>query len=579
MIYSSLFLAAANTPGDSLAGMSISSDAGGFQETSPMLSKGKRPKIAVHQQEQDIEQNEHHDSVDDPNVPTQELTTGQLVTIIGSGYLGIVLAALDGTMVATLMASISASYDSLTLLAWLASAYFIANSALQPLAGKLTDIYGRQAGLILCNILFCAGNLICGLARAESTIIVGRVVAGLGGGGLNAIPLFVTNDLVPLRRRGLWQGFNNVCFGLGSGLGGIFGGWVNDSLGWRWSFIILVPLSVVSCLLVCIYLRMPSKKLEVFEIEEKWTRIDFAGSVTLVTAIVLLCVGLNSGGNTLPWNHPVVIASLALSATLFLAFGYIESQIALEPIIPVRLFLNRTLISACLTSWFFSMSQLALTFYAPIYFQVQGMSATQAGIRLIPTSVGAAIGGIACGVIMRASGTYYVLNLVIQAMFLVPLGLTMRLTLDSPDWCPIVYFFFTGFAYAGKLTVTVTALIAAVEQKHHAVVTSASYAFRGTGSTIGISICSLVFQNVLRKRLWERFGGEKGAADLIAKLRNSLTEIKYLEFDLGRQAQEVYMDALRAVFATIFWIAVFGTVASLFMKEYTLHKDLARRRA
>ena len=164
-------------------------------------------------------------------------------------------------------------------------------------------------------------------------------------------------------------------------------------------------------------------------------------------------------------------------------------------------------------------------------------------------------------------------------MFLVPLGLTMRLTLDSPDWYPIVYFFFTGFAYAGKLTVTVTALIAAVEQKHHAVVTSASYAFRGTGSTIGISICSLVFQNILNQRLWERFGGQTGSEDLIAKLRNSLTEMKYLDFNLEREAQEVYMDALRGVFATIFGLAILGTVASLFMKEYTLHKDLARRRS
>lgn len=134
---------------------------------------------------------------------TKELSTTQLAIVLGSTYLGIIIAALDGTMVATLTASISAFYNSLTLLAWLASAYYIANSVLQPLAGKLTDIYGRRAGLVLCNVLFCAGNLICGLARSESVIILGRVVAGLGGGGLNAIPLFIANDLVPLRRRGV----------------------------------------------------------------------------------------------------------------------------------------------------------------------------------------------------------------------------------------------------------------------------------------------------------------------------------------------------------------------------------------
>ena len=223
------------------------------------------------------------------------------------------------------------------------------------------------------------------------------------------------------------------------------------------------------------------------------------------------------------------------------------------------------------------MAQIALTFYAPIYFQVQGMSAFDAGVRLIPTSVGAAAGGITCGIVMRAVGRYYVLNLLIQFLFLLPLGLTTRFNFDTPQWYPFLYFFFTGFAYAGMLTVTVTALIASVDQKHHAVVTSASYAFRGTGSTIGITICSLVFQNILIKRLWESFGAEKDAAEIIRRLRDSLSEIKYLPHDWTDAAEDDYMAALQGVFLTIFGLAVLGTISSLFMKEHTLHKDLARR--
>ncbi|KAL9632891.1 MAG: hypothetical protein Q9164_005029 [Protoblastenia rupestris] len=509
---------------------------------------------------------------------SRQLSTSQLTAIMGSTYLGIILAALDGTMVATLTASISASYNSLTLLAWLASAYFIANSVLQPLAGKLTDIYGRRAGLVLCNILFCAGNLICGLAQAESTIILGRVVAGLGGGGLNAIPLFITNDLVPLRRRGVWQGFNNICFGLGSGLGGIFGGWLNDSLGWRWAFIILVPLTILSGFLVTFLVKMPTKSVDDAESDEKWKRVDVWGSLVLVVAIILLLVGLNSGGNTVPWSHPLILVSIPVSILLFLLFGYIEANVAIEPVIPVRLLLDQTVLSACLTSWFFSMAQIALTFYAPIFFQVQGKSATNAGLLLIPTSVGAAFGGIATGIAIRASGTYYILNIIIQVLFLLPLGLATRFTLDTPIVYPIIYFFFTGFAYAGKLTVTVTALIAAVEQKFQAVVTSASYACRGTGSTIGIAVCSLVFQNILKKSLWERFERKTEAATIVERLRNSLAEIRYLPVDEWVvNAEEAYMDALRGVFWTIFGLAALGTVASLFMREHTLHKDLARR--
>ncbi|KAL8880821.1 MAG: hypothetical protein Q9198_001845 [Flavoplaca austrocitrina] len=507
---------------------------------------------------------------------TEELSTARLAIILGSTYLGIILAALDGTMVATLTASISASYNSLTLLAWLASAYYIANSVLQPLAGKLTDIYGRRAGLLLCNVLFCAGNLICGLARSESVIILGRVVAGLGGGGLNAIPLFITNDLVPLRRRGVWQGFNNICFGVGSGLGGIYGGWLNDTIGWRAAFLILVPLTLLSGVMVAILVRLPTS--EVKDVEEKWRRVDVLGSLVLVSAIILLLVGLNSGGNIVPWDHPLVLVSLPLSFFFFIGFAYVEANVAVEPIIPVKLLLNQTVLTACLTSWFFSMAQLALTFYAPIFFQIQGKSAKQAGLLLIPTSVGAAIGGITSGTIIRASGRYYLLNIVVQILFLLPLGLATRFDLHTPVVLPIVYFFLTGLSYAGKLTITVTALIAAVQQKHQATITSASYACRGTGSAIGIAVCSLVFQNTLQRRLWEEFGEEEGAASIIGRLRDNLKEIKYLPNDGWMAgAEDAYMDALTNVFWTIFGLAAVGTIASLFMREHTLHKSLARR--
>ncbi|KAL8915402.1 MAG: hypothetical protein Q9172_006892 [Xanthocarpia lactea] len=279
-----------------------------------------------------------------------EPSTGQLVRVMASTYLGIVLAALDGTMVATLTASISATYNSLSLLAWLASAYFIANSVLQPLAGKLTDIYGRRAGLIFSNVFFCIGNLICGLAQGESTIILGRIIAGLGGGGLNAIPLFIASDLVPLRRRGIWQGFNNICFGLGSGLGGVFGGWMNDTLNWRWAFIILVPLTALSGLLVTFFVKIPMEETRISAKDVKWKRIDFAGAFTLVAAVVLLLVGLNSGGNTTPWVHPVVLTTIPLSAALFLIFIQVEASYAVEPIIPVKLLLNKTVLAACLTN-------------------------------------------------------------------------------------------------------------------------------------------------------------------------------------------------------------------------------------
>lgn len=176
---------------------------------------------------------------DENDVPlAEEPGTGELLLVMGSIWFGTFLAALDGTIIATLSAPISASFNSLSLLSWLASAYLIANAALQPLSGRLTDIFSRRTGLIFSNVFFAAGNLICGLATSEWVMIFGRVVAGMGGGGLTAISTFVGSDLVPLRRRGVWQGFGNISFGVGAGLGGVFGGWINDTWGWRKAFLI-----------------------------------------------------------------------------------------------------------------------------------------------------------------------------------------------------------------------------------------------------------------------------------------------------------------------------------------------------
>ena len=541
-------------------------------ETSPLLSGASSINNGTIPEQGDGAIADHEDDEEETPIAS-EPTTLVLVKIMGSIWLGSFLSALDSTIVATLTAPISASFNSLSLLSWLASAYFIANAALQPLAGKLTDIFGRRAGLIFSNVFFGAGNLICALAKEEWVMIFGRVVAGAGGGGLTAISTFVASDLVPLRRRGVWQGIGNIMFGLGAAFGGVFGGWVNDTWGWRWAFWIQVPLTVVSGLLVFFTLKIPVKKTD----ESRFKRIDFMGAGTLVSTLVLLLLGLNSGGNTVPWVHPLPLTALPLSAVFFAAFIYIEAQVAVEPIIPVRLLLNRTVLSACLTNWFTTMAVFGLIFYGPIYFQVRGMSPTEAGIRLIPQSVGTGVSSIMCGMIMRALGKYYVLNVCIQFILMLSLALTSTLSLSTAAWPPFIYFFLTGVGYAGMLTVSLLALIASVDHKYQAVITSGSYAFRSTGSAIGITISSSVFQNILRSELWGRLGDKKDAADIIPRVRDSLDVIKTLPHGWKESVMQVYMDSLRAVFLTLLGISVLGALVSLFMREHKLHTNLARR--
>ncbi|KAL8655143.1 MAG: hypothetical protein Q9226_003167 [Calogaya cf. arnoldii] len=512
---------------------------------------------------------------DDDTPIAKEPTTGELLGVMGGIWLGCFLAALDSTIIATLSAPISASFHSLSLLSWLASAYLIANAALQPLSGRLTDILGRRAGLLFSNVFFAAGNLICGLAQDEWTMILGRVVAGMGGGGLTAISTFVGSDLVPLRKRGLWQGIGNIFYGIGAGLGGVFGGWINDVWGWRVAFLVPVPLTVISGILVFFTVYIPIKPSD----QSAWKRIDYLGAFTLISTLVLLLLGINSGGNMVPWMSPLVLVSLPLSAVSLVVFIVVEANYTSEPVIPVRLLLDRTVLSACLTNWFTTMCQFSILFYGPIYFQVKGLSTTAAGARLIPTSVGVGLGSVASGLIMRKTGRYYYLSIITQLIFLISLAMYAFFQLNTPSWQPFIAFLLSGIGYSGMLTITLLALIAAVSHADQAVITSASYAFRSTGSTIGIAIASAVFQNMLNRRLQSRFSGLPGSDEnrYVEKLRDSLDEIGKLPPGLKEDAMECYMDSLRGVFLTTLGIGVLGAAVSLAMREHVLHSNLARR--
>lgn len=334
-----------------------------------------------------------------------------------------------------------------------------------------------------------------------------------------------------------------------------------------------MPLTVVSGIMVFFTVKIPVKQSS----KSALKRIDFLGAATLITTLVLLLLGLNSGGNVVPWNHPLIYTTLPLSFISLLLFIYIESEHASEPVIPVKLLLNRTVFAACLTNWFLTMCVFSLLFYGPIYFQVKGLSPTQAGARLIPQSIGTAIGSISTGLIMRWTGKYYILNICIQIIFSSAYVLLSSFTLATPAWEPVLSFLMSGIGYSGMLTATLLALISAVDHEHQAVITSASYAFRSTGSAIGITIASAVFQNILKIRLWAELGDREGASDLIGRLRDSLDEIKTLPIGLRGEVREVYMEALRGVFLTSMSIGILGGLVSLAMRENVLHKTLERK--
>lgn len=538
-------------------------------ERSPLI----QPDARVHVP-QPVQGNGDDDDDDERTVVAKQLPFPRLAFIMGTAWLGVFLGAIDSTVIATLSASIASEFKSLSLLSWLATAYLISTAACQPISGRLTDIFGRGTGLIFSNLFFAAGNLICGLAQDDSTMILGRIIAGIGGGGLMSISTFLGSDLIPLRNRGIAQGIGNICYGSGAMLGSVFGGLMNDrtSWGWRLAFLIQVPPVLFSAVTAAILVKVPPKQSK----KSLLARIDFVGVLLTTSFLVILLLGLNSGGNIVPWTHPLPLVTIPLSFVIFAGFLWWESR-ARQPIIPIKLLMVRTVLAACVCNLLCTMITMAGIFHVPLYFQVLGDSATGAGLKMLPSPLGISIFSVGAGFVMKRTGRYYWLGV---SSVLVLIGGVIIFTLQgkySPLWYSSVAFFFVGGGYGAMLTVTLLACVAAVDHSQQAVVTSATYLGRSVGGTVGVTLGSAVYQNVLKARLWARFGGLPGAAEEIGRIRNDLSELKRLPPGWHDGVIDSFMEAFQSVWLVMLAIAVAALVSISMMRQYTLHATLERR--
>ncbi|GKT49190.1 multidrug resistance protein fnx1 [Colletotrichum spaethianum] len=511
---------------------------------------------------------------EETTIVAETVSGTRLALILGTSYFGVFLGAIDSTIIATLSGPISSEFKSLSLLSWLATAYLISNAACQPISGRLTDIFGRGPGLIFSNIFFAAGNLICGLAKTQSVMIFGRVVAGIGGGGLMSISTFLASDLIPLRQRGIYQGIGNIAYGSGAMLGGVFGGLINDNtaMGWRLAFLVQVPPVLISAVLVAVLVKVPPKASD----KSYLARIDFFGVFLTISFLVLLLLGLNAGGNLVPWVHPLPLTTIPLSVAAFVGFIVWESRVK-QPIIPVRLLYNRTILAACLTNLLCTMVMMMAMFYVPLYLQVSGLSATQAGLRILTSPVGVSIMSIGAGYIMKRTGKYVIPGICALVIFNTGIIILTQYNESTPAWVNYIVFFLVGGGYGAMLTITLLGCIAAVDHSQQAVITSATYLARSLGGTIGITIGSAVYQNVLRNRLWDRFGDYPNAAEIIRRIRDDLDELKHLPVGWKPGVVASFMEAFGSVWYTMLGLSVLALVFISLMRQHVLHSTLERR--
>ena len=324
--------------------------------------------------------------------------------------IGVLLSAADQTIIVSSYGKIGSELKALNNVSWIATAYFLTLTSFQPLYGKMSDIFGRKSCLLFAYAIFGLGCLFCGLAQNMNQLIAARAFAGIGGGGMTTVVSILMSDAVPLRERGKWQGYVNIIYATGAGTGAPLGGILADSIGWRWAFLGQVPLCVLAFVVVSLVLKLP--KREQTDWKQKLRRIDFLGAAILIGAVFTLLLALDRGSNA-SWKANITIISISLSIPLFVIFVLVEMKVAKEPFAPGHIIFNRSLFACYLCNFFSFSGWLAALFYIPLYFQaVDGLTATQAGVRLIPGIIAGVSGSLFGGFYMQRTGKFYWLTVI-----------------------------------------------------------------------------------------------------------------------------------------------------------------------
>ncbi|KAK1236672.1 hypothetical protein PQX77_000028 [Marasmius sp. AFHP31] len=502
--------------------------------------------------------------------PLNDFSRLDTVWILAGLWSAVFLGALDGTVVATLLAPIGSDFKKSNQASYIGTSYLLSVCCFTPLYGRLSDILGRKGAMLLALTLFGSGTILCGLATSMEMLIVARAVAGMGGGGVMTVSSIVVTDFIPLNQRGLYQGMANILYGLGAGIGGPLGGWINDIFGWKSAFFFQAPVLVFSFTLVIwkVNIKLPSE-VQDLSLADKLRRIDSLGSLTLVGTVGTLLLGFSlKTTEELPWSHPLIYGLFVASLVCGALFVIVETKVAAFPVMPLRLVKQRTPLAVALSNLFGSMAAFSVVCYTIFhwcdrfntpdidlrdlrtlqYFSaVYLYSAADSGLHLLPHSVAISTGSVFAGWVMRRTGKLYTLTLLSALSALSATILIVFWDRNTPAfhlWFDIVP---QGFGMASLITCTLIAMIAGVEKHEMAVATGITYLFRTTGQVLGVSLSGATLQAVLLRKLRERIQGP-GSAELIYEIQHSTLVIRTLSPELKKAAIDSYADALRVVF-------------------------------
>ncbi|KAH3183863.1 hypothetical protein KXV22_002949 [Aspergillus fumigatus] len=497
------------------------------------------------------------------------------------------LSGFDGTITASAYAVISSEFNAANTASWLTTSYLITSTAFQPLYGRFSDIFGRRVSFFTATITFIIGCLGCGIADDIVLLNMMRALTGIGGGGLMTMATIVNSDLIPFKRRGMYQALQNGMHGFGSICGASFGGSIVDTVGWRWCFLVQVPIGLFALITGHLVLHLPRHHQTFGQgrgFQAILRYVDLSGALLLILGLSSQLIGLSLGGNELPWSSIWVILSLMASLFLLGLFMLVEEKTPAVPLIPSRMLRGVMPVSTQIANVCVGMAAYArqFLFTLPLLFQVVLLDTpTKAGARLAIPSLAAPIGSLIAGVVMSRWGR--LAYLVRAGCLLMCIGnlLVMSIKFHDAGWKYLTYVIPAslgqGIVYPGILFT----FLAAFDHTDHAVSASTVYLIRSLGTVWGVAITSAIIQNTLRSGLSKALSGIpdkwkvtslKWSISIIEQIRHSVSAIQDLPPDIQMAARLVYYRGIRLSFAAAAGFAFLATIAALFSRGKGLHR-------
>ncbi|MGO4340316.1 MDR family MFS transporter [Pedococcus sp. 2YAF34] len=446
------------------------------------------------------------------------LTHRQIVTILVGLMMGMFLAALDQTIVATAIRTIADDLKGLDQQAWATTAYLITSTIVTPLYGKLSDIYGRKKFFSAAITIFIVGSVLCTLSQTMLQLAFYRAVQGLGAGGLFSLALAIIGDIVPPRERAKYQGYFLAVFGTSSVLGPVIGGFFagQSSLlgidGWRWVFLVNVPIGIAALLVVARTLHLNHTRLD--------HRIDWWGAVTLSLGLVPLLLVAEQGRDW-GWGSGRSIACYAVGVVGVIAFLLVERAMKDEALLPLTLFQNRTVGVASGASVLIGMAMFGGLACLPLYLQiVKGASPTKAGLLLLPLTLGIMFGSILSGQIISRTGRYRRFPIIGSALLALALFVFHYVKADTPLWQTGIVMVFFGLGLGFNFQPLTLAVQNAVSPRLIGVATSSATFTRQIGGTLGTAVFLSILFSTVPDKITTAMAAAKGTPEFQAALKD-----------------------------------------------------------